>query len=409
MALSNQSGYSPFYTRVVGAVSVVALVVLVGRLLYPMAMPIAWAAMLAFMLNPIQERLVARIRRPYLASAILILAVLLVVAGPLTLFVLTLVSQASDLVARYQGPAGGHALPEINTIVQWAPIQAVIERISAIGPISEEEIVRRGTLAVRDAAQWLASLSGSFVLGTFTVFGKSLLMLFLLYFFLRDGKQMLHRVARIAPLPDERKEEVFGQLGGITRAVVLGALATAAIQGTILGVGFRIAGLPSPLVFAAIGAVTSLIPIVGTALVWVPAVVVLAAQGATGSAIFLGLWSGILVASTDNVLRPLLISGRTNASTLLIFVGLLGGVSMFGLAGIFIGPFILTLAGALMKYVDETQVLTVAAPQAVAAPASPEPVAASTDPSPSASEAPPTSTTSPTAEAKLGETGASGR
>jgi predicted PurR-regulated permease PerM len=106
-------------------------------------------------------------------------------------------------------------------------------------------------------------------------------------------------------------------------------------------------------VFGAVGALASLIPIVGTALVWVPAAITLVAQGQTGWALFLVLWSVILVAGSDNVVRPLIISGSSNASTLLVFVGLLGGISVFGFAGIFMGPLVLTLVATLLEFADQ--------------------------------------------------------
>ena len=125
------------------------------------------------------------------------------------------------------------------------------------------------------------------------------------------------------------------------------------MQGSLVGIGFAIAGLPSPLVFGAVGAMASLIPIVGTALVWVPAAITLVAQGNNGWALFLTLWSVILVAGSDNVIRPLIISGRSNASTLLVFIGLLGGIGLFGFAGIFMGPLVLTLVATLLQYADQ--------------------------------------------------------
>ena len=109
-------------------------------------------------------------------------------------------------------------------------------------------------------------------------------------------------------------------------------------------------------VFGAVGALASLVPVVGTALVWVPAVLSLLALDQTGWAIFLTLWSVILVAGSDNVIRPLVVSSSTNVSTLLVFVGVLGGVSAFGFAGLFVGPVLLTLIAALLRYADEAGV-----------------------------------------------------
>jgi predicted PurR-regulated permease PerM len=193
-------------------------------------------------------------------------------------------------------------------------------------------------------------LGGTVVVGAFNVITQFAFTMFLLFFFLRDGKGMLELGIGLVPMAPERKVELAGTLGGVTRAVVLGTLVTSLVQGTLVGIGFAIAGLPSPLVFGAVGALASLIPIVGTALVWVPAAVTLIAQGQTGWAIFLVLWSIILVAGSDNVIRPLIISGSSNASTLLVFVGLLGGISVFGFAGIFMGPLVLTLVATLLQY-----------------------------------------------------------
>ena len=190
------------------------------------------------------------------------------------------------------------------------------------------------------------------VVGTVAVVTQFALTLFLLFFFLRDGARMLERGIRLIPMAPARKEDLASTLGGVTRAVVLGTLVTALVQGTLVGIGFAIAGLPSPLVFGGVGAVASLIPIVGTALVWVPAALTLVAQGETGWAIFLALWSIVLVAGSDNVVRPLIISGSSKASALLVFVGLLGGLSVFGFAGIFMGPLVLTLAATLLEYAD---------------------------------------------------------
>ena len=198
----------------------------------------------------------------------------------------------------------------------------------------------------------MASLGGTVVVGAFNVLTQFALTMFLLFFFLRDGTRMLGVGIRLVPMTPARKVELAATLGGVTRAVVLGTLVTSLVQGTLVGIGFAIAGLPSPLVFGAVGALASLIPIVGTALVWVPAAVTLIAQGQTGWAIFLVLWSIILVAGSDNVIRPLIISGSSNASTLLVFVGLLGGISVFGFAGIFMGPLVLTLVATLLQYAD---------------------------------------------------------
>jgi predicted PurR-regulated permease PerM len=140
----------------------------------------------------------------------------------------------------------------------------------------------------------------------------------------------------------------------VTHAVVLGTLLTAVAQGVLMGVGFAIVGLPSPVVFGVLTAIASLVPFVGTALVWAPAVVVLFAQDRLGAALFLVIWSVVLVGMADNILRPLVVSGRARISTLPVFLGLMGGLSAFGAIGMVLGPVIVALVIALLRFAEES-------------------------------------------------------
>ena len=148
-----------------------------------------------------------------------------------------------------------------------------------------------------------------------------------------------------------RKRATF--LGSVTRAVVFGTLLTAIIQGASVGVGFVLVRLPSPVVFGAIAAACSLLPVGGTAFVWLPGAMVLAAQGRWGAAIFLVAWGLLFVGVLDNLLRPLFISGRAEISTLPVFFGVLGGLAAFGPIGIFLGPVLVALALALLGFAEE--------------------------------------------------------
>ncbi len=343
---------SRYYARVFGLVTAAVLSFLLFRLLSPFFAPLMWATLLAFMLQPANRRLLTRGQKPGLAAGLLTTAAFVVVSGPVTLFVFAFLRQAGELLAKFQTEASERRLPALQLILELAPVQAVLARAGEFTSLSKEQILASAAEAAQGALQQVASLGGTVVVGAFNVLSQFAFTLFLLFFFLRDGKGKLERGIRLVPMAASRKIDLAGTLGGVTRAVVLGTLVTSLVQGTLVGVGFAIAGLASPLVFGAVGALASLIPIVGTALVWVPAVVTLIAQGQTGWAIFLTLWSIILVAGSDNVIRPLIISGSSNASTLLVFVGLLGGISVFGFAGIFMGPLVLTLVATLLQYAD---------------------------------------------------------
>ncbi len=345
-----------FYARAFFIAAAAGLAVLLWQVLSPFSAPLLWASLLAFMAVPLQQRLLARWKRPNLAAGVVTALVALVIAGPVSVFAVAFFRQASDLYARFQAEAHDRKLPALQLVLEWGPIQRLVALLGEFTSLSKEQLLAHAADAAQAALQQLASLGGSVVLGAFSVVSKFLLTVFLLFFFVRDGQRMLSLAVRLVPMPTQRKERLLAEMGGVTKAVVLGTLVTAAVQGTLLGVGFAIAGLPSPLVFGAVGALASLVPVVGTTLVWAPAALSLLAAGQLGWAAFLLVWSVVLVAGSDNVVRPLIISGRSSASTLLVFIGVLGGVGAFGFAGLFVGPLLLSLVGALLRFIDESRV-----------------------------------------------------
>jgi predicted PurR-regulated permease PerM len=168
---------------------------------------------------------------------------------------------------------------------------------------------------------------------------------------------MLKGLMRLIPMPAARRIALRDYLSNVTRAVVFGHALTAVIQGTLVGIGFAIVGLPSPLVFGVFAGVAAFIPAAGTGFVLVPAVLYLAFSGQWGWAIFLGVWS-VGVGFSDNFLRPYLTRQRAQVSTLTVFVGVIGGVAAFGFLGSLIGPVVLALIVALLQFAEENVVKT---------------------------------------------------
>ena len=143
-------------------------------------------------------------------------------------------------------------------------------------------------------------------------------------------------------------------MSAVTRAIVYGTTVTALLQGLFIGIGFAIVGLPSPVVFGVLAALLSLLPVGGSALIWVPAVVWLFFEKHWGLAIFLLVW-GSALSALDNVVRPILISGRARISALAVFVGVLGGIPAFGAIGVIAGPVVLSLVLALIEFAEESR------------------------------------------------------
>jgi predicted PurR-regulated permease PerM len=164
---------------------------------------------------------------------------------------------------------------------------------------------------------------------------------------------MVRRAVKLAPLDPDRREALLLRLARVTRAVVFGAGLTAMAQGLLVGIGFTIVGLPGPVVFGVLATVSALLPFGGAGLVWVPAVLYLLGAQRWGAAIFMLAW-GVVVSVSDNFIRPMIISRHTPVPTLVVFLGVLGGIAAFGLIGIVAGPVILVLASELFRFAEES-------------------------------------------------------
>jgi predicted PurR-regulated permease PerM len=258
-----------------------------------------------------------------------------------------LVAELQRLVAELKITSVGDlvALPVAQTTLVW---------LEAHLGISADQL--RGWLVTgaEQAVQPLAALGGRAFLGALGTVVSFTMTMFLLFFFLRDGRWLLAAALGLIPLEERRKQRLAHHMGDVTRAVVFGTIATSVLQGMTVALGFAIFGLPSPVVFGVAAAVLSVLPVGGTAFVWGPAAAWLIATGHGGAGGFLLVWGTLIVGLADNLLRPLLISGRSEVPTLAVFVGVLGGLAAFGMVGMFLGPLVISLTVALIRFADES-------------------------------------------------------
>ena len=336
----------------------VALALLLGlalvKILVPFAGALSWGLCLAFLLSPLQRALTRRYRgRANLAAGLLTGLTPVVVLLPLASLGLVFAQQVRLLIDLLRGIDFSGSATFISRIEQYPLIARALALLHANTVVSTADIQSWVVNAAQSVLQSLAATSGNLVLGAVGTLVGFMLMLFLLFFLLRDGPDMLQQAVRLIPIEAQRRDSLLQLIGTTTRAVVFGTGVTALVQGLLVGLGFAILGLPSPVVFGAIAAVFALLPAGGTALVWVPAVLWLAATGRPGGAVFMAIW-GIAVSLSDNVMRPLLIGRHGQVSTLMVFVGVVGGVSAFGAVGLIVGPVLLTLIAALLKFAAET-------------------------------------------------------
>jgi predicted PurR-regulated permease PerM len=203
---------------------------------------------------------------------------------------------------------------------------------------------------LKKAGQMIGSISGflinrlsSVTLGTVNFLFMLFVMLYTMFFFLIDGDKLIEKILYYLPLEDHDERRMLDRFTSVTRATLKGTAMIGILQGAIGGLAFAVVGIPSAVFWGAIMTVLSIIPGIGSALVWGPAAIILAATGQLTKAIGLALFCALFIGSLDNLLRPILVGKDTQMHELMIFFGTLGGIIMFGVVGIIIGPIIAAL------------------------------------------------------------------
>ena len=344
-----------FYARTFALVALAVLAYLVYQILLPFLAPIAWALFIAFLLHPSHGWLAGRLGgRVSLSAALLTAATLLIVIGPLTGLGAAFAAQVADLLRYAQDFAAQHKPDQASDYAELPLIGPAIAWLQQATGVSLAQLQAWALQGARTVLGSLASLGRVAFLGALGTVVGFVMMMFILFFAIRDGRTIFSTLRSLVPMSPPERSRLFAHLASVTRAMVYGTGVTAIVQGILIAIGFALVGLPSPIVFGVLAALLALVPMAGTPVVWVPAVIALALQDRWYAAIFLLVW-GALVATIDNVLRPLLVSGRAQVGTLTVFIGVLGGVSAFGPIGVFLGPLVLALVIALVRFTLETR------------------------------------------------------
>lgn len=343
---------APPYPLVFFLVLLLGTGVLCFIVLRPFLTAIAWGIVLAVALWPLWRRLKARApRRTALAAAAFSVSAGLVVFLPAGLIGKAIANQASAAVTAVGEKLRARELRSVGDLLSARGVGGALTWIAERTGVSSDELQSRGAEFAAKASTFFAAKGGDVALSFLDAVLTFVLTLFLLFFLLIDGEDMAEALSDLLPIEDAERHRIIQSLGGMLEAIFKGSLVCAVVQGASGGISWAIAGLPSAILAGVAMGVLSLLPIGGTAIVWLPGLIALFVQGRTGMAIFFLLWN-VLVTSmlADNVLKPLLIGGRdTELSTLMVFLGVFGGIPAFGLVGVFIGPMALAVGLMLVR------------------------------------------------------------
>jgi predicted PurR-regulated permease PerM len=314
-------------------------------LVRPYAGPILFAVVLAIIFYPLHEKLLRVLRNPSASALLTTLITLIATVLPLVLLAIALSRELTDLyqTLTMKSAAGGGIAQLLLHYAQVAT-EWIRQRIG-LPPIDIRGVTLR---YVGQASAAIVQFGAGAIANFFKLLVDAAITFLLLFFLFRDGRSGLKRVTSTLPMSDERASELLRRIGSTVTATFYGGLAVAAIQGTLAGLAFYVLGLQSAVLWGFVTAIASLLPVVGSATVWVPMSVVLLASGHWLKAVLLLGWGFGVVGLVDNLVRPLIVRAGTQLHMVFIFLSLLGGLSAFGMLGLFLGPVILSVTGAVI-------------------------------------------------------------
>jgi predicted PurR-regulated permease PerM len=305
--------------------------------LWPFYGAILWAVVFATVFAPTYRHLLdAMPQHRNVAALITVALVVMIVLLPLTLAVTSIAHEASNFFGRIEtGEIDiGKALSQLfQRLPEWAT-----SLLAGIGITDIGDLQARLSAAAKQGSQFLALQTIAIGQGTAHVVVTFFIMLYVLFFFLRDGRDLSQRLWDAVPLRFERKRALSNKFATVIRAMLKGALLVAVIQGFLGAIVFWLLGLPAPALWGVTMAFLSLVPVVGSALVWFPVALYLLAIGDVWKGVILVAFGSLVIGLIDNLLRPFLIGRDTNLPDYLVLVSTLGGIALFGINGLVIGP-----------------------------------------------------------------------
>jgi predicted PurR-regulated permease PerM len=335
---------APHHLRSLGFYAgVLVIAVLAYRTAEPFFTEIGWAVVLAVCLAPMQARLARRLG-PTGSAAVLTAMVVVVVMVPLLLVAYVLAGEGPQLandVKNYVDARGG-PLGLVHVAWEWLRARHFVLP-------SEETVTRHFSQRLDEVASDVGAQAGHLIEQAVAFVFSLTITLCMLFFMLRDGPQMASGVRRVLPFGPERNARLLVLIHDIVSTSVTSTLVIAVIQGIVGGLAFLLLGVPGALLWAGLMTILAVLPVAGATLVWAPAAVWLALSGSFTKGLVLALVGVLIISNIDNVVRPLMLSGQSRMSTLMLIISLFGGVSAFGFIGLVLGPVVGAVFTGLVK------------------------------------------------------------
>ena len=313
-----------------------------GAILWQFHGAVFWGVILAILFAPLHRKLLRRMpRRANLAALSTLGLCLVIVILPMTAITISLIQEATVVYERVRSGQlnfGVYLQQVIAALPAWA-----VNLLERLNLTSVAELQEKFSSVAVQASQFVATQALSIGQNTLEFVVSFGIMLYLLFFLLRDGNHLASRIGRATPLDDAHKRQLVDKFTTVIRATVKGNIVVAASQGALGGLIFWILGIQGPVLWGVLMAFLSLLPAVGAGLIWLPVSIYFIATGAVWQGVVLTAYGVFVIGLVDNVLRPILVGKDTKMPDYVVLISTLGGMALFGLTGFVIGPVIAAL------------------------------------------------------------------
>jgi predicted PurR-regulated permease PerM len=336
------------YARITFVVLLLVVLYYVFRILEPFLAALAWAAILATAFYPVYRRVAGRLKRPRLASAVTCVLLAGLIVFPIILLTVKVAGESVEAYKSLETRVQSHDIGAFQYVRETRAFRWVRDQAEALG-LPEPNLEGAAVRVIQIVSQFLVKHSSDVFSGFARFAFNFFVTIFATYYMFLGGPEIMKELRRLSPLRHDYEDEMIRKFKDIAVVTLEGGVLTALFQGTAGGLIFLFFGIPSPLLWGAVMALLSLVPVIGTALVWGPMVIYYLLSGAVAKGLLLfGLCAG-LVGAIDNILKPLIIQRRAAIPTFWVFIGVLGGIGVFGFLGLVLGPLVVTLLFALIE------------------------------------------------------------
>lgn len=317
------------FKKILIGIFILVLAIMTLIILKPIIISIAWALVLAYAFYPVYSFFLKRIKEKNITAILMVLLLIFIIFLPLWFLFPIITKQIFDVYSYFQ------------TVDTFSLLQKILPWFFSSASLQTQAVSLVNNFVSTLVSTTLSSFSGSILNIANTVL-QIIVTIFTFFFALRDGEKLKEYVRDISPFNKDLEKNLSAEFKGITKAVIFGFLVVGIIQGLFTGLGLLIFGVPQALLLTLIATIVAIIPVLGAWLVWIPSSIYLLATGHIGAGIGLILYGAIVVSWIDNFLRIWIISRRTKLSSGIIFIGMIGGLIVFGIIGLVIGPLILS-------------------------------------------------------------------